>query len=246
MGKAVEKYALSRGHRIIQRFHEADPVTASALECAPDVAIDFTQPQAAIPNIARYCEAGIPAVIGTTGWYDRLSDVHGLVRHHKATIFYSSNYSMGIQLLLEALHGLVPLLDKLPEFDVSVHEFHHLAKLDSPSGTAISLANVLVENMQRKHTWSELSASDRDPNQLSVVATRLGHVFGKHQIVIDGPADHIVLEHTAGSRAGFALGAVRAAEWIQGRTGCFTMKDMLSEWLAGHSKLQPRTMEEES
>jgi len=122
-------------------------------------------------------------------------------------------------------------LDKLPEFDVAVHESHHSAKLDSPSGTAISIAKILVENIQRKCTWNESFMSSHDPSQLDVAATRLGHVFGQHRVIIDGPADHIILEHTAKSRAGFALGAVRAAEWVQGRTGIFTMKDMLTEWL---------------
>ena len=234
MGKAVEQSALLRGHKIIERFNRENPVTISALGCKPDVVIDFTQPQVAIPNITCYCTTNTSAVIGTTGWYDRLPDVSDLVKQHRATVFYSSNYSLGVQLLLEALHGLAPLLDKLSEFDVAVHELHHSAKLDSPSGTAINLANALVKSIQRKHTWSKSSTPSHDSTQLEVIATRLGHVFGQHRIIIDGPADHIILEHTAKSRTGFALGAVRAAEWIQGRTGWFTMKDMLTDWLAGH------------
>lgn len=231
MGQVVQECALSRGHTIVARFDQSNPVTGDSLGCSPDVIIDFTQPNIAISHITRYCIAGIPAVIGTTGWYDRLSEVEELVRSHQSGVLYSPNYSMGIQILFRALDGLGKLLDQLPEFDVVVQELHHSAKLDSPSGTAIRLAEHLVQGLQRKHKWGESSAPN-DPYQLDVVTARIGHVFGQHRIIMDGPADHIVLEHTAKDRSGFALGAVRAAEWIQGRTGFFTLEDMLAEWLA--------------
>ncbi|MCY4159320.1 MAG: 4-hydroxy-tetrahydrodipicolinate reductase [Bacteroidetes bacterium] len=231
MGKAVEESALAQGHKIIERFNRNNPVTESALRCSPDVVIDFTQPEAAIPNFTHYCTTKTPAVMGTTGWYDQLPDVHDLINRCNGAVLYSSNFSLGIQIILEALKVVAPLLDRLPEFDVAVHESHHSAKLDSPSGTAISIAQTLTERIQRKHAWSDSATSPYDSTQLDVVATRLGYVFGQHRIIIDGPADHLIIEHTAKSRAGFALGAVRAAEWLQGRTGVFTMKDMLAEWL---------------
>ncbi len=232
MGEAVEACARSHGHAIIERFNRKNPVTEVALGCNPDVVIDFTQPEVVLSHINRYCKTNTAAVIGTTGWGDKIEDVRNLVSSHEATMLYSSNYSLGIQILRQALDALGPLLDELPEFDVAVHELHHTAKLDSPSGTAISLAAQLVETLQRKHRWGTPS-TPYDPSQLEVVSTRLGHVFGQHRVMIDGPADHITLEHTAKNRGGFALGAVRAAEWIQGRTGLFTLQDMLAEWLAG-------------
>ncbi len=232
MGEAIEACAHSRGHIIIERFNRKNPVTEAALGCNPDVVIDFTQPEIVLSHITKYCKTNTAAVIGTTGWDNEIEEVQNLVCSHEATMLYSSNYSLGIQILLRALHALGPLLDKLPEFDVAVHELHHTAKLDSPSGTAISLAVPLVETLQRKDRWGTPS-TPYEPSQLEVVSTRLGHVFGQHRVMIDGPADHIILEHTAKNRGGFALGAVRAAEWIQGRTGLLTLEDMLADWLAG-------------
>lgn len=235
MGKAVEACAVERGHRIIERFDEATPVTAEALTCVPDVVIDFTLPHVAISHMTHYCTTRTPAVIGTTGWYEHMDQVRQLVASYEATILYSPNYSLGIQLILQAIRIMGPLLDQLPEFDIAVQETHHTAKMDSPSGTAIQMATRLAQNLQRKHTSTSPSTSS-ESSQLEVTATRLGHVFGQHRIMIDGPADQIMIEHTAKHRGGFALGAVRAAEWIQGRTGLFTLEDMLAEWLAVHTK----------
>lgn len=235
MGKAVEECALSRGHRIIERFNRNHPVTEDALESAPDAVIDFTQTGGILSNITRYCKTKTAGIIGTTGWNDKIKEVQSLVESHSASILYSSNFSLGIQLTLQALHAVGPLLDKLPEFDVAIHELHHTEKLDSPSGTAISLAAQLVDRLQRKHRWG-IPSAPYDPSQLEVVSSRLGHVFGQHRVMIDGPSDQIILKHTAKNRGGFALGAVRAAEWIQGRTGLFTLEDMLAEWLAKVSR----------
>ncbi|MXW84221.1 MAG: 4-hydroxy-tetrahydrodipicolinate reductase [Rhodothermaceae bacterium] len=229
MGSAVAASAVSRGHEISQYFNRENPVTEAALYRKPDVVIDFTQPAITVQNIASYCRANVPAVVGTTGWYDEVADVRRLVNKHNAAVLYSPNFSLGIQLILQSLRAMAPLLNKLPEFDVALHELHHTAKTDSPSGTAINLATELVKNIERKHKWGG-STTPHDPSQLEVSATRLGHAFGQHQVIIDSPADYILLEHTAKSRDGFALGAVRAAEWIQGRTGLFTLEDMLSDW----------------
>ncbi len=235
MGEAIEASARSRGHVIIERFNRKNPVTEEALGCNPDVVIDFTQPEVVLSHVTKYCTTNTVAVIGTTGWDNEIEEVQNLVRFHEATVLYSSNYSLGIQILFQALHALGPLLNKLPEFDVAVQELHHTAKLDAPSGTAISLAAHLVEILQRKHGWGTTS-TQHDSSQLEVVSIRLGHVFGQHRVMIDSPEDQIILEHTAKNRQGFALGAVRAAEWIQGRTGLFTLQDMLAEWLADVAK----------
>ncbi len=231
MGSAVAASATSRGHEISQRFNRDNPVTEAALKRKPDVVIDFTQPAITVQNIEAYCRTNVPAVVGTTGWYDEINDVRRLVDQHNAAVLYSPNYSLGIQLVLQALRAMAPLLNKLPEFDMALHELHHTAKIDSPSGTAINLATEIVENIERKHKWGG-HTTPHDPLQLEVSATRLGHVFGQHRVIIDSPADNILLEHTAKSRDGFALGAVRAAEWIQGRTGLFTLEDMLSDWFS--------------
>ena len=229
MGSAVAASAASRGHEISQYFNRENPVTEAAFYRKPDVVIDFTQPASTVQNIASYCRANVPAVVGTTGWYDKVADVRRLVNEHNAAVLYSPNFSLGIQLILQALRAMAPLLNKLPEFDVALHELHHAAKIDSPSGTAINLATELVKNIERKQKWGR-PTTPHDPMQLEVSSTRLGHVFGQHQVIIDSPADNILLEHTAKSRDGFALGAVRAAEWIQGRSGFFTLEDMLSDW----------------
>ncbi len=232
MGQAVEELSLLRGHKIVRRFNQANPVSESALECNPDVVIDFTQPKVAVSHITSYCATHVPVVIGTTGWYDRISEVRSLVKSCNGAVLYSSNFSLGIQLLLHALQALGSILDQLPEFDVAIHELHHSAKLDSPSGTAINLADQLIRILRRKIEWDRPS-TPYDSSKLEIASTRIGHVFGQHRIMIDGPADHIILEHTAKGRDGFAQGAVRAAEWIQGHTGLFTLEDMLAEWLAG-------------
>ncbi len=231
MGQAVEEQARLRGHKIAMRFNQANPVSEAALGGTPDVVIDFTQPKVAVSNITNYCATQVPAVIGTTGWYDQISEVHSLVESSHGAVLYSSNFSLGIQLVLHALQAVGTLLDQLPEFDVAIHELHHSEKLDAPSGTAINLADRLIGALRRKVEWGRCSAP-HDSSKLEIVSTRIGHVFGQHRVMIDGPADHVVLEHTAKGREGFAMGAVRAAEWIQGHTGLFTLEDMLAEWLA--------------
>jgi len=234
MGQAVQESAQQRGHLIVKRFNSKDPVSETSLPENADVVIDFTQPELAITHMTHYCKTKMPAVIGTTGWYDHLNEVQDLFETYQSVAIYGSNFSLGIQLLLQALNSIGPLLDQLPEFDTAIHEVHHSGKADSPSGTAITLAHALLNGLQRKRRWSEASVI-RDPSTLEVRAMRLGHVFGQHRVIIDGPADHIILEHTAKNRNGFAVGAVRAAEWIQGRRGLFTVEDMLAYWLSDHS-----------
>ncbi len=234
MGEAVEQSAKQRGHLIVEKFNSRRPVLDASFKSNPDVVIDFTRPDLAITHMTYYCKTKTPAVIGTTGWYDHLIEMQDLFRSHQSVAIYGSNFSLGIQLLAQALNGLCPLLNQLPEFDIAVHEVHHSKKADSPSGTAITLAHLLLKNLDRKDQWEAPSVLG-DPSMLQVSATRLGHVFGQHRVIIDGPADHIVLEHTAKSRKGFALGAVRAAEWIQGRLGLFTVEDMLMHWLTHRS-----------
>lgn len=235
MGQAVAEVASSEGHDVRVRFDsdrpllDADPSVLSDAQ----VAIDFSLPSLALSHLRRYCEWGQPAVVGTTGWYEDLNTVEELVREHDGSILYAPNFSIGVAVVRRALAALGPLFDELEEYDAFVHEIHHTKKVDSPSGTARMLGEVLLDELERKdHLEIETQHGRIDPSALHVTSTRTGTVFGEHTVGFDGPYDHITVEHRAKSRRGFAAGAVRAADWLQGRRGLFTLDDMLDDWLA--------------
>lgn len=236
MGQAVAEVASSEGHDVRVRFDsdrpllEADPSLLSDVQ----VAIDFSLPSLALSHLRRYCEWGQPAVVGTTGWYDDLDTVEELVREHAGSILYAPNFSIGVAVVRRALAAMAPLFDELDEYDAFVHEIHHTKKVDSPSGTARMLGELLVDELDRKdHLEIETQHQRIDPSALHVTSTRTGTVFGEHRVGFDGPYDHISVEHRAKTRRGFAAGAVRAAEWLKERQGLFTLDDMLDDWL-GH------------
>lgn len=240
MGEAVSELAARRGHEIVARFDEYIdqypslpdvPDLPDALASA-DAIIDFTLPGAVPENIARYCRWGLPAVIGTTGWYDRLDEVKVLVDKYDGAVLYAPNFSIGVALLAQVVRSVLPLLDELPEYDAAVHEVHHIGKADSPSGTALMLADLIVDGLKRKdHIETETQHGRIDAAALHVTSSRLGGVVGKHDVSLDSPFDKLVFSHEAKSRRGFAFGAVRAAEWLSGRKGLFTLDDLLAEWL---------------
>ncbi len=240
MGEAVSELAAGRGHEIVARFDEyidrypSLPDASNipdALESA-DAVIDFTLPDAAPENIERYCRWGLPAVIGTTGWYDRLDEVQALVDKHDGSILYAPNFSIGVALLARAIRSILPLLDELPEYDVAVHESHHIGKADSPSGTALMLGDLIMDGLDRKHRIETETQHGRiDAHALHVTSSRLGGVVGKHDVALDSPFDKLGFSHEAKNRRGFVFGAVRAAEWLPGRKGLFTLDDLLAEWL---------------
>lgn len=234
MGQAVSEVASSKGHDVCVRFDsdrplvEADPSVLSDAQ----VAVDFSLPSLALDHLRRYSEWGQPAVVGTTGWYEDLNTVEEFVREQEGTILYAPNFSIGVAVVRRALAALGPLFDELEEYDAFVHEMHHNKKVDSPSGTARMLGELLVETLERKeHLEIETQHHSIDPSALHVTSTRTGSVFGTHTVGFDGPYDHITVEHRAKSRRGFAAGAVRAAEWLTGRRGLFTLDDMLDDWL---------------
>jgi 4-hydroxy-tetrahydrodipicolinate reductase len=235
MGSAVEQVALDRGHDIEARFDSERPLAAAdpaVLEPA-DVAVDFSLPSLALDHIRRYCEWGLPAVVGTTGWYDDLDAVEGLVDEHGASLLYAPNFSVGVAVVRRALEGILPLLDRLGDYDPFVREMHHTNKVDSPSGTARMLGGLLVEGLERKdHVETEAQHQRIDPSAVHVTSTRAGAVYGEHTVGFDGPYDQITVGHRAKNRRGFAAGAVRAAEWLDGRAGLFTLDDMLADWRA--------------
>lgn len=236
MGSAVEAVARDQGHEIGARydsnrpFATADPATLESV----DVAVDFSLPSLALDHIQRYCEWGLPAVIGTTGWYDELDTVERLVDDHGASLLYAPNFSVGVAVVRRALEGVLPLLDQLGDYDPFVREMHHTNKVDSPSGTAQMLGGLLVEGLERKdHVETEAQHQRIDSSAVHVTSTRAGTIYGEHTVGFDGPYDQITVGHRAKNRRGFAAGAVRAAEWIDGRQGLFTLDDMLEDWRAG-------------
>ncbi len=231
MGRAVEVLALERGHGVVARFNTEQPLSAaengSALHDA-DVVIDFSLPALALGHIKQYCRWNQNAVVGTTGWYEGLDQVRTWVAQSETALLYAPNFSLGVALLTRALHGLVPLLERLPEYDVAVHEAHHTGKVDSPSGTALLLARVLLDGLSRKtRLETETQHQPIDPRALHVTSSRLGSVFGEHTVYLDSPFDAIALSHQAKNRRGFAFGALKAAEWLPGRHGLFTLDDLL-------------------
>lgn len=232
MGTAVEALALERGHDVVARFNTRNPLMAagdaSALNGA-DAAIDFSLPSLALDHIKQYGRWHQAAIVGTTGWYEALDEVRSWIAASKAAVLYAPNFSLGIALVVRALHGVLPLLDRLPEYDVAVHEAHHTGKVDSPSGTALLLAQELLGGLARKtHLDAETQHQRINPDAVHVTSTRVGSVFGAHTVYLDSPFDQITLTHQAKNRQGFAYGALTAAEWLPGRQGLFTLDDLLA------------------
>lgn len=235
MGQTLAEVAPDRGHEVAARFHSERPF----LEAEPsaladvDVAIDFSLPSLAVPHLRRYCEWHQPAVVGTTGWYDALDEVEALVAEYDASVVYAPNFSIGVAVMSRALETVTQLMDELEDYDAFVHEMHHTKKVDSPSGTARMLGEQIVAGLERKgHVDPEAQHQRIDPEAVHVTSTRAGTVVGAHTVGFDSPYDQLTLGHQAKNRRGFAVGALRAAEWLQGRTGLFTLDDVLDDWLA--------------
>jgi len=226
MGREIEKTALTRQHQIVLKIdaynlHELTPENLSQAE----VAIDFSTPGSAFSNIMKCFESGIPVVCGTTGWHDRLDEVKKLCADGGHTFFYASNFSLGVNVFFALNKFLATLMDPLTNYDISLKEVHHIHKLDAPSGTAITLANDLIARVQRKKQWELNQASD--PFTLKISAFREDEVPGTHVVTYNSEVDTIEISHVARSRAGFAMGAVLAAEFLQGKKGVFTMEDLM-------------------
>lgn len=234
MGAAVGAVADERGHDVVARFNSDSPFEESDSGDLQgvDAAIDFSLPSRAARHIEIYCRSGTSAVVGTTGWYDRLDDVREWVNEHEGSVLYAPNFSLGVAVLVRALQAVTPVLERLPEYDPFVHEIHHVRKVDSPSGTASMLAGVLIDGLSRKKRMETETQHGRiGEGALHVTSSRVGGVFGKHTIGIDSPYDTIELIHEAKNRRGFAFGAVQAAEWLQGKRGLYTLEDLLADWL---------------
>lgn len=237
MGQAVAALAPRRGHEVVETFDSGHPLVEAGAQAlgGADVVVDFSLPDVALDHLKIYCEADGHAVVGTTGWYDELDRVQGWVDASEAGILYAPNFSIGVAVMRRALEAVAPFIDRLPEYDAYVHEMHHTRKVDSPSGTAHMLGEVLVESLDRKSYVETEAQHDRiDPEALHVTSTRAGGVFGEHTAGFDSDYDRITIEHRAKSREGFAFGAVQSAEWLRGRTGLFTLDDVLDAWISGN------------
>ena len=220
MGKVIERIALERGHEIVVRRSTDGPFLGMELA---DVAIDFSIPEAAVANISYCLENKIPIVSGTTGWLENYHKMVSLCEANHAAFIYGSNFSLGVNLFFELNDYLAKMMSKFKEYNVEMEEIHHTQKLDKPSGTAISLANSILNHTQ-KNSWSIENPTNED---LFIDVKRIDQVPGTHSVFYTSNVDTIEIKHTAHSRDGFALGAIIAAEWIIGKTGVFTMKDVL-------------------
>ncbi len=221
MGKEIEKIALQRGHEIVIKYsgEETYDITAA------DVAIDFSIPDVAFDNISNCLHNNVPVVSGTTGWLDKYNDIVDLCNEKKGGFIYASNFSLGVNIFFELNKQLAKMMSTLEQYNVGIEEIHHTKKLDAPSGTAITLAEGIIENSPMTE-W-ELNEQNAKTS-IPIKAVRTPDVPGTHTITYDSSIDTIDIKHTAHNRQGFALGSVIAAEWLVGKSGVFSMADVLN------------------
>jgi len=232
MGRAVEGVALENGHEVVARIDptlgtsDIDSETLGGAE----LAIEFTAPGVAVDNITALAAAGVNAVVGTTGWHERMDEATAAVNSAGTGMVHAANFSLGINLFFRLARVAAKMADALDEYDVHIREAHHRHKIDHPSGTAVTLADILIEELARKESWSAaLPDGEPHPQVLYVASERVGETAGSHLLGLEGPDDRIELRHEARTRAGFARGAIAAAEWIRGKSGVFTLDAMLAE-----------------
>lgn len=222
MGKTIERIALERGHEIVLK------IDASSEEydiTQADIAIEFSTPKSAFANISNALHKGIPVVAGTTGWLEKYQDAINICKASDTAFLYASNFSIGVNIFFEINNILAKMMSSYPEYAVAIEEIHHTQKLDAPSGTAITLAQEIIEQTD-KVGW-ELGETTED--KIPITAKRIENVPGTHIVTYKSVVDTLEIKHTAHSRDGFALGAVLAAEWIVDKKGVFSMKDVLFE-----------------
>ncbi|WP_316791702.1 4-hydroxy-tetrahydrodipicolinate reductase [Pedobacter frigoris] len=232
MGQIIERFALERGHEIVLKISidNREDLTTSNLRKA-DVAIDFSSPDAAISNIYACFEANLPVVVGTTGWYGQLQEVKNECLSRNNSLLYGSNFSIGVNLFFHINKITARLMNNFPAYEVQVEEIHHTQKLDSPSGTAMTLAEGIIDNLDRKSEWvNELVGTPFEDvvkkEQLLIESHRIENIPGTHTVVYSSEVDEIELKHTAHNRSGFALGAIVAAEWLERKQGFYNVTDM--------------------
>ena len=222
MGKTIEQIAISRGHDIILKIDKNDNHYDIS---NADIAIDFSIPSVAYTNITNCIHNNVPVISGTTGWLEDYDKVVNLCKEKKGAFIYASNFSLGVNIFFELNKTLARMMSQLKQYKVSMEEIHHTQKLDAPSGTAISLANGIINEHSNYNQW-ELNGNDE--HDIAISAKRIKDVPGTHTVKYQSEVDSITIEHVAHNRQGFALGAVIAAEWLVGKTGVFTMNDVLN------------------
>ncbi|MDE7025304.1 MAG: 4-hydroxy-tetrahydrodipicolinate reductase [Paramuribaculum sp.] len=231
MGHAIEQIALNRGHEIVAVIDINNPQDFNSPEFASaDVAIEFTTPATAVNNYLSAFKAGVPVVSGTTAWTEKMPMIKDMCANHGATFFWTSNFSIGVNIFFALNNYLASIMAKEPQYSPAITEIHHIHKLDHPSGTAITLAEGIINNHPEVTSWTENDTPAQQ--QLPISHKREGEVPGTHIITWDSPVDTITIEHKAKSRQGFALGAVMAAEWVKDRKGFLTMDMMMHDILS--------------
>ncbi len=235
MGKIIEKIAIDRKHEIVLKidYDNQHELTAENLQKA-DAVIEFSTPHTVLGNIEYCFNAGVPIVVGTTGWYNELQQVKQRCEQNNNSLIYASNFSIGVNVFFHVNRVLAKLMNNYPYYDVQVEEIHHTQKMDSPSGTAITIAEGIIENIESKKEWVNALTADGDEaaddniksDQLLIESFRIDSVPGTHTVIYDSEVDSIEFKHTAHNRNGFALGAVMAAEWIKDKKGLHAVQDM--------------------
>lgn len=226
MGKTIEQLALAKGHEIVLMVDKDNPqdFTIDNLRKA-DVAIEFSQPESAFRNVKRCLQAGVPVIVGTTGWLEQLEEAKQLCEQMGGAMLQATNYSIGVNLFFAINRYVAKLMNGQPQYDITIEEIHHTQKLDAPSGTAITLANDIVNEIERKTQWVNHETSESADVQ--IISKRIDPAPGTHEVTYSSDIDTLKISHEAHSREGFALGALTAAEWIVGKKGVFTMQEVL-------------------
>ena len=226
MGKVIEKIALKRGHSILLKVNRENLDFDLKLLKDCDVAIEFSSPESAVNNINKCFDANVPVVVGTTGWYTEFNSVQERCISENKGLLHATNFSVGVNIFYEINKKLAALMDASNQYDVEVEELHHTEKLDAPSGTAITIAEGIIANLDRKVAWkNEVNVSE---NELAIESIRTKDVPGTHIVKYESDIDVIEIKHEAKNRNGFAFGAIVAAEYMNNKNGVFTMKDVLS------------------
>lgn len=225
MGKEIEKIAIERGHTIPLKVTSANKDISLDELKACDAAIEFSTPNAVIHNIRSCFNVNVPVVVGTTGWYKDFAEIKTACLNDNRALLYATNFSIGVNIFFEINRRLAMLMNKQMNYDVTVEEIHHTQKLDSPSGTAITIADDILKFVERKDQW--VNEKTNPVNHLNIFSQRIDNIPGTHIVKYTSAIDDIEIMHKAHNRQGFALGAVLAAEWIQNKKGVFTMDDVL-------------------
>ncbi|MDO8998213.1 MAG: 4-hydroxy-tetrahydrodipicolinate reductase [Bacteroidota bacterium] len=225
MGKEIEAIALKRNHNIVLKIDKDNIATITDADLKKaDVIIEFSTPHSVLENIKKCVNANVPIVVGTTGWYDSFKEIKKLCEEKNGSLFHATNFSLGVNLFFKVNSYLAELMNKYTDYDVSMEEIHHIHKLDKPSGTAITLAEQIIAKIDRKTNWS---IESKNSETLFINDIREGEVPGTHIIKYQSEVDDIEIMHKAHNRKGFALGAVIAAEFLNGKKGIYTMNDII-------------------